>query len=67
MTLVVSPPELGTQGEDVERLVATLQELVPAMTSTVTYRAAFWEETRRLASSLTYVEEMNWAGLGVVR
>ncbi|XP_023813663.1 pyridoxal-dependent decarboxylase domain-containing protein 1 [Oryzias latipes] len=64
---LLTAAELGTQGEDVERLVATLQELVPAMTSTVTYRAAFWEETRRLASSLTYVEEMNWAGLGVVR
>uniref|UniRef100_A0A3B3B893 Pyridoxal-dependent decarboxylase domain-containing protein 1 n=1 Tax=Oryzias melastigma TaxID=30732 RepID=A0A3B3B893_ORYME len=58
---------LSTQEEDVDRLVEKLKELVPAMTSTMTYRANFWEETRRLASSLRYVEEMNWAGLGVVR
>ncbi|XP_062263437.1 pyridoxal-dependent decarboxylase domain-containing protein 1 isoform X2 [Platichthys flesus] len=58
---------LGTQQEDVEELVEKLTELVPVMSSTMSLRQDFREESHRHSASLTYVEEISWPGLGAVR
>ncbi|XP_015260213.1 PREDICTED: pyridoxal-dependent decarboxylase domain-containing protein 1 [Cyprinodon variegatus] len=58
---------LGTKLEDVDELVQKLLELVPMMSSTMTLRQDFREETHRRAPVLTYIEELSWPGLGAVR
>ncbi|XP_047215377.1 pyridoxal-dependent decarboxylase domain-containing protein 1-like [Girardinichthys multiradiatus] len=58
---------LGTQQEDVDELVQKLLELVPMMSSTMSLRQDFREETHRRAPFLTYIEELSWPGLGAVR
>ncbi|XP_044038600.1 pyridoxal-dependent decarboxylase domain-containing protein 1 isoform X2 [Siniperca chuatsi] len=58
---------LGTQQEDIEDLVEKLSELVPVMSSTMCLRQSFREETKRHSPSVTYIEELSWPGLGVVR
>ncbi|XP_035510073.1 pyridoxal-dependent decarboxylase domain-containing protein 1 [Morone saxatilis] len=58
---------LGTQQGDVEDLVEKLSELVPVMSSTMSLRQDFREETHRHSPSLIYVEELSWPGLGAVR
>ncbi|XP_072298408.1 pyridoxal-dependent decarboxylase domain-containing protein 1 [Eucyclogobius newberryi] len=58
---------LGTQPEDVQRLVDTLTELIPLLSSTVALRQDFREQALRLRHTLTYLEERDWAGLGAVR
>lgn len=67
-TKVFSPcPVLGTEREDIDRLVEKLSELVSVISSTLTLRQDFREEIRRHSPSLIYVEELSWPGLGVVR
>lgn len=58
---------LGTQQEDVDKLVEELSDLLPMMSSTMCLRQDFREETHRHAASLIYVEELSWPGLGAVR
>uniref|UniRef100_A0A665UJ30 Pyridoxal-dependent decarboxylase domain-containing protein 1 n=1 Tax=Echeneis naucrates TaxID=173247 RepID=A0A665UJ30_ECHNA len=58
---------LGTQQQDIEHMVKRLMELVPVMSSTVSLRQDFREETHRHAASLRYVEKLSWPGLGAVR
>lgn len=58
---------LGTQQEDVDKLVEELSDLLPMMSSTMCLRQDFREETHRHAPSLIYVEELSWPGLGVIR
>ncbi|XP_067427146.1 pyridoxal-dependent decarboxylase domain-containing protein 1 isoform X1 [Thunnus thynnus] len=58
---------LGTQQEDVEDLVEKLLELVPVMSSTMSLRQDFREETHRHSPSLRYMEELSWPGLGAVQ
>lgn len=59
--------DLGTQPEDVDILVEKLLELVPLMTSTMSFRQDFKEETHQRSPYLRYVEELSWPGLGAVR
>lgn len=58
---------LGTQQEDVDELVQKLLELVPMMSSTMSLRQDFREQSHRRAPFLTYIEELSWPGLGAVR
>ncbi|KAK7938575.1 hypothetical protein WMY93_001901 [Mugilogobius chulae] len=58
---------LGTQPEDVQRLVDTLTDLLPLLSSTVTLRQDFREQALTHRPVLTYLEERGWAGLGAVR
>lgn len=65
---VFSPcPVLGTEQEDIDRLVEKLSELVSVISSTLSLRQDFREEIRRHSPSLVYVEELSWPGLGAVR
>lgn len=58
---------LGTQQEDVEKLVEKLSDLLPVMSSTMCLRQDFREEVHRYSPSLMYVEDLSWPGLGAVR
>lgn len=58
---------LGTQQQDIEDLVEKLTELAPVMSSTLSLRQDFREETHRHSLSLRYIEEISWPGLGVVQ
>uniref|UniRef100_A0A3Q3EQR9 Pyridoxal-dependent decarboxylase domain-containing protein 1 n=1 Tax=Labrus bergylta TaxID=56723 RepID=A0A3Q3EQR9_9LABR len=58
---------LGTQQEDIECLVGKLSELVPLVSSTISLRLNFREETQRHSPMLMYIEELSWPGLGAVR
>ncbi|XP_037834577.1 pyridoxal-dependent decarboxylase domain-containing protein 1 isoform X2 [Kryptolebias marmoratus] len=58
---------LGTQQKDVEDLLEKLVELVATMSSTISLRQNFREETHRHSPSLRYIEELSWPGLGAVR
>lgn len=60
-------PVLGTEQEDIDRLVEKLSELVPVISSTLSLRQDFREEIRQHSPSLIYVEELSWPGLGAVR
>lgn len=65
---VFSPcPVLGTEQEDIDRLVEKLSELVSVISSTLSLGQVFREEIRRHSPSLVYVEELSWPGLGAVR
>lgn len=67
-TTVFSPcPVLGTEQEDINRLVEKLSELVSVISSTLSLRQDFREEIRRHFPSLIYVEDLSWPGLGAVR
>lgn len=58
---------LGTEQEDIDRLVEKLSELVSVISSTLNLRQDFREEIRQHSPSLVYVEELSWPGLGAVR
>uniref|UniRef100_A0A3Q2Z380 Pyridoxal-dependent decarboxylase domain-containing protein 1 n=1 Tax=Hippocampus comes TaxID=109280 RepID=A0A3Q2Z380_HIPCM len=64
---LLTAADLGTQPEDVDNLVKKLLELVPLMTSTMSSRQDFKEETHQRSPYLRYVEELSWPGLGAVR
>uniref|UniRef100_A0A1A7WM99 Pyridoxal-dependent decarboxylase domain-containing protein 1 n=1 Tax=Iconisemion striatum TaxID=60296 RepID=A0A1A7WM99_9TELE len=64
---LVTAAALGTELKDVEDLEEKLMELVPTMSSTISLRQDFREETHRYSPSLTYVETLSWPGLGAVR
>ncbi|XP_061702335.1 pyridoxal-dependent decarboxylase domain-containing protein 1 isoform X2 [Syngnathoides biaculeatus] len=64
---ILTAADLGTQREDVENLVKTLLELVPLMTSTMSYQQDFKEEIHQCSPYLRYIEELCWPGLGAVR
>uniref|UniRef100_A0A8D0CH88 Pyridoxal-dependent decarboxylase domain-containing protein 1 n=1 Tax=Scleropages formosus TaxID=113540 RepID=A0A8D0CH88_SCLFO len=57
---------LGTQESDVQALVEKLAEVVPLLSSTLRLREEFREEVYR-HTSLGYIEDLSWPGLGVVR
>ncbi|KAI1896042.1 hypothetical protein AGOR_G00090730 [Albula goreensis] len=56
----------GTQEADVDALVQKLGEMVPLLSSTLRLRQDFREEAYRHAA-LTYIEDLSWPGLGVIR
>uniref|UniRef100_A0AAX7T2C6 Pyridoxal-dependent decarboxylase domain-containing protein 1 n=1 Tax=Astatotilapia calliptera TaxID=8154 RepID=A0AAX7T2C6_ASTCA len=58
---------LGTREEDVESIVEKMTELVFVMSSTMSLREDFREETHKRSPSLRYINEFAWPGLGVVR
>ncbi|KAM6965927.1 LOW QUALITY PROTEIN: pyridoxal-dependent decarboxylase domain-containing protein 1 [Tautogolabrus adspersus] len=58
---------LGTQQEDIESLVGKLSELVQLVSSTISLRLNFREETQRHSPMLKYIEDLSWPGLGAVR
>lgn len=58
---------LGTQQEDVEKLVEKLSDLLPVMSSTMCLRQDFREEVHRYSPALMYVDDLGWPGLGAVR
>lgn len=57
---------LGTQGEDVDQLVACVQSKLPVLTCTLQLREEFKQEVEATAG-LLYVDDPNWPGIGVVR
>ncbi|XP_057603772.1 pyridoxal-dependent decarboxylase domain-containing protein 1 isoform X2 [Hippopotamus amphibius kiboko] len=57
---------LGTQGEDVDQLVACIQSKLPVLTCTLQLREEFKQEVMGTAG-LLYVDDPNWPGIGVVR
>ncbi|XP_021100010.1 pyridoxal-dependent decarboxylase domain-containing protein 1 isoform X3 [Heterocephalus glaber] len=57
---------LGTQGEDVDELVACIQSKLPVLTCTLQLREEFKQEVEGTAG-LLYVDDPNWPGIGVVR
>ncbi|KAM9843506.1 pyridoxal-dependent decarboxylase domain-containing protein 1 isoform 2-T2 [Aulostomus maculatus] len=58
---------LGTEQRDVEDLVEKLSELVAVMSSTMSLRQDFREESHRHAPFLRYMEQPSWPGLGAIR
>ncbi|EHB15170.1 Pyridoxal-dependent decarboxylase domain-containing protein 1 [Heterocephalus glaber] len=56
----------GTQGEDVDELVACIQSKLPVLTCTLQLREEFKQEVEGTAG-LLYVDDPNWPGIGVVR
>lgn len=56
----------GTQEGDVDALVEQLGEMVPLLSSTLRLRQDFREEAYR-HTALTYLEDLTWPGLGVIR
>ncbi|XP_056309867.1 pyridoxal-dependent decarboxylase domain-containing protein 1 isoform X5 [Danio aesculapii] len=57
---------LGTQENDVAALVEKLAEMIPVLCCTLRLRQDFRDEVLQQAS-LSYIEDLNWPGLGVVR
>ncbi|KAM9457863.1 pyridoxal-dependent decarboxylase domain-containing protein 1 isoform 2-T4 [Clarias gariepinus] len=57
---------LGTQQADITLLAERLAETIPMLSSTLRLRHDFREEVLQY-SALTYIEDLSWAGLGVVR
>ncbi|XP_061159021.1 pyridoxal-dependent decarboxylase domain-containing protein 1 isoform X1 [Syngnathus typhle] len=64
---LLTAADLGTQPEDVDNMIEKLLELVPLMTSTMSLRQDFKEETHQRSPYLRYIEELSWPGLGAVR
>ncbi|XP_049601669.1 pyridoxal-dependent decarboxylase domain-containing protein 1 isoform X2 [Syngnathus scovelli] len=64
---LLTAADLGTQPEDVDNVIKKLLELVPLMTSTMSLRQDFKEETHQRSPYLRYIEELSWPGLGAVR
>ncbi|KAJ8363875.1 hypothetical protein SKAU_G00127060 [Synaphobranchus kaupii] len=56
----------GTQEGDVDTLVEKLGEMVPLLSSTLRLRQDFREEVYR-HTALTYIEDLSWPGLGIIR
>ncbi|XP_064842913.1 pyridoxal-dependent decarboxylase domain-containing protein 1-like isoform X1 [Oncorhynchus masou masou] len=65
-TPLMTAAALGTQRCDVDLLVERLTELVPVLNCTLRLRLDFREEVYR-HSALSYIEDLNWPGLGAVR
>uniref|UniRef100_A0A8C8ENU4 Pyridoxal-dependent decarboxylase domain-containing protein 1 n=1 Tax=Oncorhynchus tshawytscha TaxID=74940 RepID=A0A8C8ENU4_ONCTS len=65
-TPLMTAAALGTQRCDVDLLVERLIELVPVLNCTLRLRLDFREEVYR-HSALSYIEDLNWPGLGAVR
>uniref|UniRef100_A0A8D0DL07 Pyridoxal-dependent decarboxylase domain-containing protein 1 n=1 Tax=Salvator merianae TaxID=96440 RepID=A0A8D0DL07_SALMN len=57
---------LGTEVQDVDQLVDCLKLKVPVLTCTLQLRDEFEQEVKRTVG-LSYVEDLSWPGLGVVR
>uniref|UniRef100_A0A8D2JAR2 Pyridoxal dependent decarboxylase domain containing 1 n=1 Tax=Varanus komodoensis TaxID=61221 RepID=A0A8D2JAR2_VARKO len=57
---------LGTEVQDVDQLVDCLKMKVPVLTCTLQLRDDFEQEVKRTIG-LSYVEDLSWPGLGVVR
>ncbi|KAL4624522.1 pyridoxal-dependent decarboxylase domain-containing protein 1-like isoform X1 [Arapaima gigas] len=57
---------LGTQESDVDALVEKISEMVPLLSLTMYLRHEFREEVSH-HSNLTYVEDLNWPGVGAIR
>ncbi|KAG2455674.1 PDXD1 protein, partial [Polypterus senegalus] len=57
---------LGTKVEDVDMLVERLRETIPVLYSTLRMREEFKQEVYE-TSTLTYIEDLNWPGLGAIR
>lgn len=57
---------LGTEVQDVDQLVDCLKMKVPVLTCTLQLRDEFEQEVKRMVG-LSYVEDLSWPGLGVVR
>lgn len=57
---------LGTKVEDTDHLVECLKAKIPVLNSTLELREMFKNEVYRTAG-LTYIEDLSWPGLGVVR
>ncbi|XP_028669932.1 pyridoxal-dependent decarboxylase domain-containing protein 1 isoform X1 [Erpetoichthys calabaricus] len=57
---------LGTKVEDVDMLVERLRETIPVLYSTLRMREEFKREVYQ-TSTLTYIEDLNWPGLGAIR
>uniref|UniRef100_A0A8C8CV86 Pyridoxal-dependent decarboxylase domain-containing protein 1 n=1 Tax=Oncorhynchus tshawytscha TaxID=74940 RepID=A0A8C8CV86_ONCTS len=62
-TPLMTAAALGTQRCDVDLLVERLIELVPVLNCTLRLRLDFREEVYR-HSALSYIEDLNWPGLG---
>ncbi|XP_076852222.1 pyridoxal-dependent decarboxylase domain-containing protein 1 isoform X3 [Brachyhypopomus gauderio] len=63
---IMTAAALGTHEADVVALVQKLMELIPSLSCTLRFRQDFREEVFQHAV-LSYVEDLNWAGLGAVR
>uniref|UniRef100_A0AAY4C5Q5 Pyridoxal-dependent decarboxylase domain-containing protein 1 n=1 Tax=Denticeps clupeoides TaxID=299321 RepID=A0AAY4C5Q5_9TELE len=57
---------LGTQEADINAVVEKLTELVPLLSCTLRFKQDFREEVYQ-HPALTYIEDLNWPGLGVIR
>lgn len=57
---------LGTQTDDVDRLVACIEAELPLLVCTLRLRDEFRQEVEATAG-LLYVDDPNWPGIGVVR
>ncbi|XP_031421360.1 pyridoxal-dependent decarboxylase domain-containing protein 1 isoform X2 [Clupea harengus] len=57
---------LGTQESDIKALVEKLTDMVPLLSSTLRFRQDFREEVYH-HNALTYIEDLSWPGLGVIR
>ncbi|XP_035383749.1 pyridoxal-dependent decarboxylase domain-containing protein 1 isoform X2 [Electrophorus electricus] len=63
---IMTAAVLGTQEADVMALSERLMELLPSLSCTLRSRQDFREEVFQHAV-LSYVEDLNWAGLGALR
>uniref|UniRef100_A0A8C3SLT2 Pyridoxal-dependent decarboxylase domain-containing protein 1 n=2 Tax=Chelydra serpentina TaxID=8475 RepID=A0A8C3SLT2_CHESE len=57
---------LGTEVQDVDQLVDCLKMKIPILTCTLQLREEFEQEVKRTVG-LSYIEDLSWPGLGVVR
>ncbi|XP_069503228.1 pyridoxal-dependent decarboxylase domain-containing protein 1 [Ambystoma mexicanum] len=62
MTSAVS----GTRAEDVDQLVNCLKEKIPVLSCTLQMKEEFRQEVNETAG-LSYIEDLAWPGLGVLR
>ncbi|XP_049624239.1 pyridoxal-dependent decarboxylase domain-containing protein 1 isoform X2 [Suncus etruscus] len=63
---LVTAAVLGTQADDVDRLVGCIEHRLPLLTCTLRLRAEFRQEVMA-TPGLCYVDDPNWPGIGVVR
>ncbi|XP_069066321.1 pyridoxal-dependent decarboxylase domain-containing protein 1 isoform X2 [Pleurodeles waltl] len=57
---------LGTTAEDIDQLVGCLKAKIPVLTCTLHMREEFRQEVNQTAR-LSYIEDVTWPGLGVLR
>lgn len=57
---------LGTAAEDIDQLVGCLKAKIPILTCTLHMREEFRQEVTETAG-LSYIEDVTWPGLGVLR